>query len=181
MFYQTKEVTKSTLTLCKVQGDRRWEVDPTNHLFHAQWTTNTQSTPISTSQDPPTRPSLCLLAPCHIGEHHWVCNDIQVGIQSSEVWIWSRDSTIQQHHHLSMKFKRTTFDTEKDILAWLGFGLKLTGGLKNHNFNKIHVNKALPMFFVARGKSPKSLEIPANFQRKHIENTMKRNQQNSPK
>lgn len=50
-----------------------------------------------------TWPSLCLLAPCHIGEHHWVCNDVQVGIQSSEVWIRSRDSTIQQHHHLSMK------------------------------------------------------------------------------
>ena len=101
---------------------------------------------------PPTRPSLCLLAPCHIGEHHWVCSDIQVGIQSSEVWIWSRDSTIQKHHHLSMKFKRTTFDIGKDILAWLGFGSKLTGGLKNHNFNKIHVNQALPshVFFLGQ-------------------------------
>ena len=132
---------------------------------------------------PPTRPSLCLLAPCHIGEHHWVCSDIQVGIQSSEVWIWSRDSTIQKHHHLSMKFKRTTFDIGKDILAWLGFGSKLTGGLKNHNFNKIHVNQALPshVFFLGQREI-----TPKAWRSRQIsnENTMttrkKRNDQNSP-
>lgn len=147
-----------------MQGDWRWEVDPTNHLFHAQWTTNTQSTPISTSQDPPPSgpdpPCVYLLHVTLVNitgyatTSKWGFKAVRCGF-GVETPPFNSITTYQwrtQTYHVC-------FHWEGLFLAWLGFGLKswLVVWIK-HNFNKIHVNQALPIVF-GKGEITQSLEV----------------------